>query len=98
MTLIQEYTRTLIKAKCYESEEELLEDALRIMLEVKPELKTEIGVEFYKEGKISLSRAAEIAGTSLEGIKDVLKHRGVKRIVETPSDEEIDRGVDLILE
>jgi predicted HTH domain antitoxin len=68
------------------------------MLEVKPELKTEIGVELYKEGKISLSRAAEIAGTSLEGIKDVLKHRGVKRIVETPSDEEIDRGVDLILE
>lgn len=42
MTLIKEYTRTLIKAKCYESEEELLEDALRIMLEVKPELKTKM--------------------------------------------------------
>lgn len=98
MTLIKEYTRTLIKANCYKNEEELLEDALRIMLDVKPELKTEIGIELYKEGKISLSKAAEIAGTSLEGIKDILKHKGIKMVVETPSDEEIDRGVDLILE
>ena len=97
MTTIKEYAGSLIKAKCYENEDELFEDAIRTMLEVKPELKTEIAVELYKDGEISLSRAAEIAGTSTEGIKDILRHRGIKRVVKAPSDDKIKKGVDLIL-
>lgn len=50
-----------------------------------------MAVELYKEEKISLSRSAE-AGTSLEGFKNILELKGVKREVKAPSKDKIRRG------
>ena len=44
-------------------------DAFRAMIEAKPSVKMEMAAELYKSEKVSLSRAAEIAGTSIEGFK-----------------------------
>jgi len=44
-----------------------------------------------------LTRAAEIAGTSLEGFKGFLEIKGIKRVVTAPSDERMQRGVDFLL-
>lgn len=63
----------------------------------RPELKVEVVVELYKEEKISLSRGAEIAGTSIEGFKNILELKGVKRKVEAPSKDKI-RKADVIIE
>ncbi len=87
----------MIRAGYYKNREVLLEDAFRTMLEVKPQLKLEIAVELYKSEKISLSRAAEIAGVSLEEFKDLLEIKGIKREIAAPTEDEIQRGVDLIL-
>lgn len=94
--VITEGINSLVRAGYYESRERLLNDAFRTMLEVRPTLKTEMAVELYKTGNISLSRAAEIAGTSAEGFKNILEQRGIKKIVKAPSEDKIKKGVELI--
>ncbi len=95
--VIKEGINILIRGGYYRNREKLLDDAFRTMLEVRPALKTEMAVELYKEEKISLSRAAEIAGMSTEGFKNILEQRGIKRIVKAPSEGKIKKGVELIL-
>ncbi|MCD4844539.1 MAG: UPF0175 family protein [Methanosarcinales archaeon] len=95
--VINEGINSLIRAGYYESRDELLDDAFRTMLEVRPTLKTEMAVELYKTEKISLSRAAEISGTSTEGFKNILEQRGIRRIVKAPSNDKIKKEVDLII-
>jgi len=56
-----------------------------------------MAAELYKSEKVSLTRAAEIAGTSLEGFKGFLEIKGIKRVVTAPSDERMQRGVDFLL-
>jgi len=60
-------------------------------------IKTEMAIELYKEEKISLSRAAEIAGMPTESFKNILEQRGIKRIVKAPSEAKINKGVELII-
>ncbi len=67
------------------------------MIEVNPSIKMEMAAELYKSEKVSLSRAAEIAGTSLEGFKTFLKLKGIKRIVHAPSEERLQKGVDFLI-
>ena len=89
------YQKVLVP-KFYKSEGALLEDALRALLNLKPELKVEIGVELYLSGEVSLSRAAELAGMEFESFKDVLKARGLKISSYLGSKAEIERGLRLI--
>jgi predicted HTH domain antitoxin len=96
--VIKEGINSLIRAGYYKDKENILDDAFRTMLEVRPALKIEIAVELYKEEKISLSRAAEIAGSSLEGFKNILEQRGIKRIIKAPTEDKIRKEVGLILE
>ncbi len=95
--VIKEGINSLIRAGYYKDKEKLLDEAFRTMLEVRPALKVEIAIELYKSEKISLSRAAEIVGTSTEGFKNILAQRGIKRIVISPSEDKIKEGVEVIL-
>ena len=73
----------IIKAKefvdlgLYESERDVIEDGIRHILRSHPEYKIGIAVEKYKQEKASLGKAADIAGVSLEEIKEILKSCGV---------------------
>lgn len=95
--ILKEGIEGLIRSGYYKSRESMLEEAFRIMLEVKPSIKQQMAVELYKSEKVSLSRAAEIAGLSIEGFKELLDLKGIERIVEAPSKDEIRRGVDFLL-
>lgn len=95
--VIKEGMDSLIRAGYYKDKENLQDEAFRTLLEVKPELRTEVAIELYKSKKVSLSRAAEIAGVSLEGMKTILKSRGIKIEVEAPSKSELEEGVEFIL-
>lgn len=79
----------LIRAGHYRNKDALFEEAFRTLLEVKPSIRTEMAIELYKSEKISLSRAAEIAGVSFEGFKNILEIKGIARVVEIPSKEKI---------
>ncbi len=97
-SLVHEGIDVLVKSRHFGSKDELLDEAVRTLLEVKPALKTEIAVELYKKSTISLSRASEIAGVSTEGFKEILASRGIVRVVKAPSREKIKKEMKLILQ
>lgn len=85
----------LVKAGFYSSKSDVAKDALRCLFEHKPNLKITAAVELYKEGKISVGRAAEIAEISTPDFTEILAERGVARIIES-TPEDIKRGLDII--
>jgi predicted HTH domain antitoxin len=95
--ILKEGMDGLIRAGYYRNREALLEEAFRTLIEVKPSVKLEMAVELYKSEKVSLSRAAEIAGISMEGFKKLLELKGMKRVVSAPSEERLRKGVDFLL-
>jgi predicted HTH domain antitoxin len=97
INVLKEGMKGLIRAGYYRNREALLEDAFRTMIEVKPSVKMEMAAELYKSEKVSLSRAAEIAGTSIEGFKGFLELKGIIRIVSAPNEERLQKGVDFLL-
>jgi len=68
----------LLRMNIYCSEEEIMTDAIRALLESKPQLKVEIAVDLYKNKEISLWKAAEITGMRLEEFKEILSSRCIK--------------------
>jgi len=76
--VLKEGIEGLIRAGYYKNREALMDEAFRTMIEVKPFIRLEMAVELYKSEKISMSRAAEIAGISIEGFKSFLESRGIK--------------------
>jgi len=66
------------------SEDELLKEAIRALFEVNPQLKIEAALELYKEGEVSLEKAAEIAGMGVVEFREFVSKK-IKR--EVGSDE-----------
>jgi predicted HTH domain antitoxin len=82
--------------KYSKSVDNLIEDAFRALLNLKPGLKVEVAIELYFREEVSLSRAAEIAGMDMEGFKEILKMRGLKVTSYIGSKEDIESGLKLI--
>ncbi len=95
-TIIEKEMRALIKYGYYASIDEAVKDAFRTLLNAKPNLKTVAAIELYKEGAVSLGKAAEIAGVTTVEFKDILADRGIIREVSSRSVEELEKGVELI--
>lgn len=74
---LEEEMETLTRAGHYSTREEILKDAFRALLESRPELRISIASELYKEEKVSLLRAARIAGVTAEEMKEILRSRGI---------------------
>ncbi|MHC1610608.1 MAG: UPF0175 family protein, partial [Candidatus Methanospirareceae archaeon] len=66
----------------YRSEEDLLEEAFRIVIRNKPKIRIELALELYKNKKASLAKSAEIAGLTTIEFKEILADRGIKREIE----------------
>jgi len=69
---------SLVRIGYYETEGGVIADAVRALLEKKPELRREIAIHLYKNGEVSLWKASEIARMNLEEFKEVLSHGGIK--------------------
>jgi predicted HTH domain antitoxin len=95
-TIIEKEIRALIKYGYYGSVDEAVKDAFRTLLNAKPDLRIAAAVELYKEGEVSLGKAAEIAGVTTIEFKDILADRAIRREVGSRSVEELERGVELI--
>ena len=87
---------SLVHSGYYSSKSDVIKDAFRVFLETRSQLKTAAAIELYKMEKVSLGKAAEISGMSLEEFKEVLKDRGIKITIHP--DSEIDKNVSEILE
>lgn len=67
-----------IEAQLYESEEELVQDALRHLLRGRPDLRIQLAVHRYKVDELSLAKAANLAGVSWAQMKDILLEHGIE--------------------
>ncbi len=74
----------------YDSTSEFLRDAMRTLLAARKDLRTSIACVLYKNGKISLGKATEIAETDYEEMKRTLHSRGItlRRGAETQEEAE----------
>lgn len=70
--------RTLVAARLYPSQDAVIEDALRSLLQEKPQLRLEVAVYRYQTEDISLAKAAHWAGVSFDRMKAILHQRGVQ--------------------
>jgi predicted HTH domain antitoxin len=69
--------KDLIEAKVYDSEEAVLEDALRHLLRARPDLRLKVAIYRYQHDEISLAKAAHLAGVSWQQMRDILLEHGV---------------------
>jgi predicted HTH domain antitoxin len=82
---------SLIRTRTYSSREEVISDAVRALLVLKPGLRIEIALDLYKNGEVSLWKAAEMSGLCLEEFKELLASRSIRIEVGTSNDESLDR-------
>ncbi len=61
----------------YDSTSEFLRDAMRTMLSARKDLRIAIASVLYRDGKISLGKAVEIADVNYEEMKKILVERGI---------------------
>lgn len=95
-TLIEKEINALIKANYYSSMSDAIKDAFRTLFEAKPNLRIISAQLLYENNEVSLSKAAEIAGVSIEDFKEMLASAGIERVIET--DEDLNQNVEDILE
>lgn len=88
----------LIERGIFKDEESLRTSAYRSLLTLRPELKVEMALSLYEREEISLGRAAEIAGLSREEFKEIMASRGIERKIPLRSPEEVEAGVQQLLE
>ncbi len=83
----------LLIPKYYKSEEDLVEEAFRIIIRNNPRIRIDLAVEFYMNKKASLSKAAEIAGVITIEFKEILADRGIEREIDGDEITEIDHKI-----
>ncbi len=71
-------TEEFVNAQLYQSEEAVIQDALRHLLRSRPELRIQLAVYRYRTQDISLAKAAGLAGVSWMQMKEILSERGVR--------------------
>jgi predicted HTH domain antitoxin len=78
MAVINIQARDLVEAKLYEDEEKVIQEALRHLLQNRPDLRIALAVYRYQaDQEVSLAQAAALAGVSFEQMKEILVSRGV---------------------
>ncbi len=66
------------KTGYYDSTSEFLRDAMRTLLAARKDLRLALASVLYREGKISLGKAVEIAEVDYEEMKKMLAEKGIK--------------------
>lgn len=83
-----------VKANLYDTEEAVIQDALRHLLRGRPELRIRLAIYRYQQEKLSLAKAAEVAGVSWAQMRDILLERGIDPALGPANLEEAQAEVD----
>jgi len=71
-------TKELVEAGLYESEDAVIQDALRLLMREKPQVRIALAIHRYQTEEISLAKAASLAGVSFDRMKELLASRGIQ--------------------
>ena len=66
-----------VDANLYKTQDAVIQDALRHLLRVRPEMRIQLAVHRYIKEDISIAKAASLAGVSWAQMKDILMEKGV---------------------
>ena len=95
LELLEDELMAVVQAGDYTSKEEAIGHALEVLLAANVPLRINTAVELYRQEKVTLTRAAEIAGLELETFKARLAVQRVPIYVDEPP-EEVRTGAELI--
>ena len=93
---LEKEVNALIDSGLYPDPHAVMVDALENLVEIKKASRTDAAIQFYQDGDVTLGRAAELAGIPLFEFEEILKARGILKVVEVDSAEELGAGVSLI--
>ena len=85
--LLENELKAVMQAGNYESKEEAIGHALEVLLVANPRLRIDTAVELYRRNRVTLTRAAEIAGLEMETFKQQLAEQDVPIAVDESADE-----------
>ena len=71
-------TRDFVEAHLYDSEEDVIRDALRHLLRGRPGLRIQLAIHRYEREGLSLAKAANLAGVSWAQMRDILMEHGIQ--------------------
>jgi predicted HTH domain antitoxin len=87
LEMLDDDLAALVKAGAYDSEREVIRDALEALLDANPSLRLEMAITLWQQGKITMSRAIEIAHSDRESFRDELAARGVSIVIDGDVEE-----------
>jgi len=87
----------IVNAGIFKDKSDVLREAINTFFAVKPKMRLEAAIQLFKDNRVSLGRAAEIAGIDRWQLKDILADRGINIIVECDDSEEMDRRISWLL-
>ncbi len=87
--------RDFVEANLYEDENAVIQDALRVLLRERADLRIGLAIHQYQHGDLSLAKAAHLARVSWAQMRDILHERGVPLKIgpETLEEAKADVGV-----
>src|SRR5262245_23606577 len=87
LELLEDELRAVMQAGAYKSKEAAIEHALTVLLAANPQLRVDTAIELYRQEKVTLSRAVEIAGLEWDAFKEKLSEREIETTVDEAPDE-----------
>lgn len=91
--------RDFVEARLYDTEDEVIRDALRHLLRARPEARIQLAVYRYQtEEDLSLAKAAELAGVSWAQMREILLEKGVSPRLGPETVEEAQREAEALRE
>jgi predicted HTH domain antitoxin len=70
--------QALVQAGLYPDEESVIQEALRVLWQERPQLRIDWAVYRYQTDDISLAKAAALAGVCFDRMKEILMQRGIQ--------------------
>lgn len=70
--------QSLVQAGLYPDEQAVIQEALRVLWQERPQLRIDWAVHQYQTQNISLAKAAALAGVAFDRMKEILMQRGIQ--------------------
>lgn len=93
---LEKEVNALIGVGLYPDSHTLIIDTLEKLVNNQKKSRLDASIQLYQAGKVTLGRASELAGMHRYEFESVLESRGILKIVEVDSVEQLEEGVSLI--
>jgi len=94
MVIVDQQVDAVVRAGVFPDRGHAVAEAMQTLFAVRPQLRTAAAVELFREGEISLLRAAEMAELDFESFRILLAERAIPWEVEAEPSDQIDHAIE----